>query len=336
MRHRFNSTWILSTLVISTLLLSGCSTNRATGKQSFTAFMSEEDEARIGAEEHPKMLQAFGGTYDDAALEAYVRAIGRKLVAKSELPDAEFQFFVLNDDTVNAFALPGGYVYVSRGLIALCEDEAELAGVIGHEIGHVTARHSAQRHSSAQATNIGLTAVGILGSIFGAPTGLNNVVSFGAQAALQSYSRNQELEADRLGARYMSRAGYSPAALTDFFAKLDMQNGIEADKAGKSRDNYSVMSTHPRTSERIEQARTLARTNMPKGAKRERALFLSQVDGLIFGKDPKEGFMRGDSFVHPQIGFQFTFPPNFTVENGKSAVTGSNGKIQILFLIWKT
>lgn len=326
MRQCFNSTWILSALIVSTLLLSGCSTNRATGEQSFTAFMSEEEEARIGAEEHPKMLQAFGGTYDDAALETYVRAIGRKLVAQSELPDADFQFFVLNDDTVNAFALPGGYVYVSRGLIALCEDEAELAGVIGHEIGHVTARHSAQRHSSAQATNIGLTAVGILGSILGAPSGLNNVVSFGAQAALQSYSRSQELEADRLGARYMSRAGYSPAALTDFFAKLDMQNGIEADKAGKSKNNYSVMSTHPRTSDRIEQARTLARTNMPKNAKRERALFLSQVDGLIFGKDPKEGFMQGDSFVHPEIGFQFTFPPNFTVENGKSDVTGSNGK----------
>ena len=101
MRHRFNSSWILSTLVISTLLLSGCSTNRATGEQSFTAFMSEEDESRIGAEEHPKMLQAFGGTYDDAALEAYVREIGRKLVAKSELPDAEFQFFVLNFHLAN-------------------------------------------------------------------------------------------------------------------------------------------------------------------------------------------------------------------------------------------
>lgn len=326
MRQRFKPTWVLSALIVSTLMASGCSTNRATGEQSFTAFMSEEEEARVGAEEHPKILQAFGGTYDDAALETYVRAIGRKLVAQSELPDADFQFFVLNDDTVNAFALPGGYIYVSRGLIALCEDEAELAGVIGHEIGHVTARHSAQRHSSTQATNIGLTAVGILGSILGAPSGLNNVVSFGAQAALKSYSRAHELEADRLGARYMSRAGYSPAALTDFFAKLDMQNGIEADKAGKPKDSYSVMSTHPRTSDRIEQARMLAQTDMPTNAKRERALFLSQVDGLIFGKDPKEGFMQGDNFVHPEIGFQFTFPSNFTVENGKSNVTGSNGK----------
>ncbi len=325
MPQRLKSTWLISALFIVTVI-SGCSTNRATGEQSFTAFMSEEEESRVGAEEHPKMLQAFGGTYDDTALEAYVRAIGRKLVAQSELPDADFQFFVLNDDTVNAFALPGGYVYVSRGLIALCEDEAELAGVIGHEIGHVTARHSAQRYSSAVATNIGVTAVGILGSILGAPSGLNNVVSFGAQAALQGYSRSQELEADRLGARYMGRAGYAPAALTDFFAKLDMQNGIEAEKAGKPKDSYSVMSTHPRTSDRIEQARTLARTQTPANAKRERMLFLSQVDGLVFGKDPKEGFIQGDSFVHPEIGFRFTFPPNFTVENGRSSVTGSNGK----------
>lgn len=331
MRLFLNSKSFITALLIGVFVTSGCSTNRATGEQSFTAFMSEEDEARIGAEEHPKMLQAFGGTYDDAALEAYVRAIGRKLVAQSELPDENFQFFVLNDDTVNAFALPGGYIYVSRGLIALCEDEAELAGVIGHEIGHVTARHSAQRYSSAMATNIGLTAAGILGSILGAPSGLNNVVSFGAQAALQTYSREQELEADRLGARYMSRVGYSPAALTDFFAKLDMQNGIEAHKHGKTKDSFSVMSTHPRTSDRIIQARELAQTNMPANPKRERALFLGQIDGLLFGKDPKEGFMRGDDFVHPDIGFQFTFPPGFTVRNGKSDVTGSdnNGNIII-------
>lgn len=326
MRQRFKLTWILRTLIVSTFVISGCSTNRATGEQSFTAFMSEEEESRVGAEEHPKMLQAFGGTYNDAALETYVRAIGRKLVAQSELPDANFQFFVLNDDTVNAFALPGGYVYVSRGLIALCEDEAELAGVIGHEIGHITARHSAQRYSSAVATNIGVTAVGILGSILGAPSGLNNVVSYGAQAALQGYSRGQELEADRLGARYMSRAGYAPTALIDFFAKLDMQNGIEAEKVGKPKNSYSVMSTHPRTSDRIEQARTLARTQTPVNAKRERTLLLSQIDGLVFGKDPKEGFMQGDNFVHPEIGFRFTFPPDFAVENGKSNVTGSNGK----------
>lgn len=319
--------WLLPALMLVAATVTGCTTNRATGEQSFTAFMSEQEEQRVGAEEHPKMLEAFGGTYDDRALQAYVSAIGKKLVAQSETPDAHFQFIVLNDDTVNAFALPGGYVYVSHGLIALCEDEAELAGVIGHEIGHVTARHSAQRYSSAVATNLGLAAVGIIGSVFGAPSGIGDLVSFGAQAALQSYSRTQELEADRLGARYMSRAGYAPAALTDFFSKLDIQNGIEADAAGRPKDSHNIMATHPRTADRIEQARQLAATQSPKDAVRHRALFLTQVDGVLFGKDPKEGFMQDDAFIHPDLGFRFEFPPGFDVKNGKTSVvgTGENG-----------
>lgn len=324
MNRRFGLIFCL--LAVAATAVSGCTTNRATGEQSFTAFMSEEDEKRVGAEEHPKMLEAFGGTYDDAALQAYVSEIGRRLVAQSETPKARFQFFVLNDDTVNAFALPGGYIYISRGLIALCEDEAELAGVIGHEIGHVTARHSAQRYSSAMAANIGLTAVGILGSVFGAPSGLGNLASFGAQAALQSYSRSQELEADKLGARYMTRVGYDANGLTDFFAKLDMQNGIEADMEGRPKNSHSIMSTHPRTTDRIEQARQLAAELTPPAAKRERQLFLSQVDGVLFGKDPKEGFMKGDTFLHPDLGFRFEFPPGFKVNNGKSEVIATDEK----------
>ena len=318
--------WLFPVLIVATIATSGCTTNRATGEQSFTGFMSEADEQKVGAEEHPKMLKEFGGTYDDRALAAYVSALGKRLVAQSEIPNQEFQFFVLNDDTVNAFALPGGYVYVSRGLIALCEDEAELAGVIGHEIGHVVARHTAQRYSSAVATQLGLTAVGILGSVFGAPSGLGNVVSYGAQAALQSYSRSQELEADSLGARYMSRAGYNPKALVDFFAKLDAETAIEADANGRPRDNFNIMSTHPRTSERIQQARLLATKDMPPNPKRERALFLSQIDGLLFGTDPKEGFVKGDSFIHPDLDFRFDFPPGFQIKNGKANVTGTDNK----------
>ena len=317
---------LLLALLLSAVTVSGCTTNRATGEQSFTAFMSEQDEKRVGAEEHPKMLEAFGGGYDDRALQQYVDAIGRKLVAQSETPNAHFQFIVLNDDTVNAFALPGGYVYVSRGLVTLCEDEAELAGVIGHEIGHVTARHSAQRYSSAVATNLGLTAVGIIGSVFGAPSGVGNLISFGAQAALQSYSRTQEMEADRLGARYMSRAGYDPHALTDFFAKLDRQNGIEAEIAGRPKDNHNILATHPRTADRINQARELAETQTPPNAVRQRGAFLAQVDGVLFGKDPKEGFLKGDTFIHPDLGFRFEFPPGFKVANGKTNVVGEDGK----------
>ncbi len=313
--------------MIGTLpLLQACTTNPATGEQSFTAFMSEEDEKRIGAEEHPKMLDAFGGTYDDATLQRYVNRIGEDLASYSEFPDLDFQFFVLNDDTVNAFALPGGYIYISRGLIALAEDEAEVAGVIGHEIGHVTARHSAQRYSAAMATNIGLSAVGILGQVLGAPAGVGNAVSFGAQAALQSYSRGQELEADRLGARYMVRAGYDPSALTDFFAKLDAQGKLEAKKAGRTGDGFNIMSTHPRTTDRIQQAAELAARNRPQNPKRNRDPFLAQVDGVLFGKDPREGFMRDDTFIHPVLGFKFDFPPGFKVDNGRTQVTGTDEK----------
>jgi predicted Zn-dependent protease len=327
MTFKLKSKIAICALLTATAFVSGCTTNPATGEQSFTAFMDAEDEIRVGAEEHPKMLEAFGGTYDNAALTKYVNEIGQRMVAKSELPDLKFQFFVLNDDTVNAFALPGGYVYLSRGLIALAEDEAELAGVIGHEIGHVTARHSAQRYSSTMATNIGLTAVSILGSVFGAPSGLGNLASFGAQAALQSYSRSQELEADKLGVRYMNQLGYDPRAVRDFFAKLHAHTEIQAKKAGRSADEFSIMQTHPRTADRITQAEELAQTQTPPNPRRGRDPFLNQVDGILFGKDPAEGFMKGDTFIHPVLGFKFDFPPGFKVNNGKTKIeaTDENG-----------
>ena len=314
-------------LLIAALLLGGpvaCTTNAATGEQSFTAFMSEEKEREVGAEEHPKILTQFGGEYSDAELQAYVERLGQKLAKQSEYADRKFRFFVLNDDTVNAFALPGGYIYVSRGLIALCEDEAELAGVIGHEIGHVTARHSAQRYSASVAANIGMVAIGVLGSVVGAPAGTGDLLGFGASAALQTYSRSQEMEADRLGARYMTAAGYDPKALTDFFTKLDMQTGIEAAKANRPKDQFSVMSTHPRTADRIEQARQLAQQKQVANPVRNRQALLAQVDGLLFGKDPDEGFMIDDAFIHRPLGIYFEFPLGFMVTNGKTAVVGDN------------
>ncbi len=132
-------------LCLPLLSLAGCSTNPATGQQSFTAFMSRADELRIGAEEHPKMIKEFGGAYTDARLRAYIKRTGLALARISEVTDLPYTFTILNDDKVNAFALPGGYVYITRGLMALANDEAELAGVVAHEIGHVTARHTAQR-----------------------------------------------------------------------------------------------------------------------------------------------------------------------------------------------
>ena len=155
---------IVSALAFS-LASGGCSTNPATGQQSFTAFMSPGEEAKVGAQEHPKILKEFGGAYADRGLAEYVTQIGSTIARNSELPDLKFTFTVLNDQKVNAFALPGGYVYITRGLLAVAETEAEMAGVLAHEIGHITARHSAQRYSQAMAANIGMTVLGVSPSL---------------------------------------------------------------------------------------------------------------------------------------------------------------------------
>jgi len=309
-------------LVLPLLALAACTVNPATGQQSFTAFMSPDDEIRVGAREHPKILKEFGGAYEDAALNDYVRRVGQSLARVSELPDLKFTFTVLNDPKVNAFALPGGYVYITRGLLALADNEAEMAGVLAHEIGHITARHTAQRYSQAMAANIGLTILGVLGQAAGAPAGTGDLIAFGAQAALQSYSREQELEADMLGVRYMIRAGYSPQGMVSFFDKLDAHTRLEATIAGNpaAADQFSIMSTHPRTADRIEQAIKLARVSVGPNPRFERDTYLWRIDGMAFGDDPKQGIRRGREFVHPELGFRFVVPPGFSLFNSPKQV----------------
>lgn len=315
---------IATALLLSTFALAsgGCSTNPATGQQSFTAFMSPAEEARVGAQEHPKILKEFGGAYADRGLTEYVTQIGSMIARNSELPDLKFTFTVLNDQKVNAFALPGGYVYITRGLLAVAETEAEMAGVLAHEIGHITARHSAQRYSQAMAANIGMTVLGVIGQIAGVPAAAGDLAAFGAQAVLQGYSREQELEADMLGVRYLSRVGYSPDAMTSFFKKLDAHTRLEARVAGnpEAADRYSIMSTHPRTADRIEQAIRLANTARVENPRTNRDVYLSHIAGIAFGDDPKQGIRRGREFVHPDLGFRFTVPPGFTLFNSPKQV----------------
>ncbi len=308
----------LSLVLIAPLLgVGACSVNPATGKQSFTAFMSPQKEKEIGAQEHPKIIEQFGGVYDDPDLGFYVARIGANLAKYSELPDLNFTFTILNDEKVNAFALPGGYVYITRGLLAIAADEAEMAGVLAHEIGHITARHTAQRYSTTMATNIGLQVLGVLGSVAGAPTGTGQLVSFGAQAALQSYSREQELESDMLGVRYLSRAGYDPDAMTSFFHKLHAHSKLQSAMRGEKDQSESrnIMSTHPLTSERIAAARKLAGEAAVNGRERGEASYDTEIDGLIFGDDPEQGVRRGRIFEHPVLGIRFEVPPGFTMIN---------------------
>ena len=301
------------------LPLGGCTTNPATGSQSFTAFMSPEKETQVGQEEHPKILKQFGGEIDDPKLRAYVDGIGQRLARQSEMPELKFTFTVLNSDVTNAFALPGGYVYVTRGLLSLASNEAELAGVIGHEIGHVTARHTAQRYSRAVATGIAATAVGVLESIF---LGTNVVGQVGAQAGqlyLAGFSRDQEFEADTLGVRYLGRGGYTPNAMSTFLAKLQAESALSAELAGKpgSTNDFNIMATHPRTQDRVREAIAAAQQQnaVATEARLGRDEFLSAIDGMAYGGDRKGGFVRNRVFIHPSLRFQFEVPPGFLLIN---------------------
>ena len=204
--------------------------NPATGQTEFTA-MSPEQERQTGKAQHPQVLMQFGGAYDDPELQAYVTRTGRELVAVSELPKEEFTFTVLDSDVINAFALPGGYVYITRGLLALADDEAELAGVMAHEIGHVTARHSAQRYSRGVLAQGGVAIGTILAGVLGGGAGAQLAQQAGgasAQAYLAGYSRDQEFQADDLGVRYLARAGYDPTAMSGFLDQARTQRPADA------------------------------------------------------------------------------------------------------------
>ncbi|NQV85136.1 MAG: M48 family metalloprotease [Rhodospirillales bacterium] len=321
MTTRIRTLTLYAILLASLFLTSACSTNPVTGKQSFTAFMSREDEIRIGAEEHPKLIKDFGGAYTDAKLRAYINRIGLTLARHADASGLAYTFTILNDDKVNAFALPGGYVYITRGLLALAENEAEMAGVLAHEIGHVTARHASERYSTTQATNLGLMVLGALGSAAGVPSGLGRLAGVGAQAALSSYSREHELEADMLGVRYLTGAGYSPHAMTSFFEKMQAHDNLAKAMAGERAEaSANIMATHPRTAERITQAIRLAQAQPVVRPAIGREEFLDEIDGLVFGDDPEQGVRRGRVFVHPELGIRFKAPPGFVLFNSARQV----------------
>ncbi len=325
---------VILTITVASPALTGCTTNPATGKQEFTPLMSPEREKQVGAEEHPKVLQEFGGAYDEPRIGAYVAQIGGRLAANSELPNLNFRFTVLDSDIVNAFALPGGYIYVTRGLVALANSEAELASVLAHEIGHVTGRHTAQRYNQAIGLSLG-------GAILGAAIGnqvASDLIQQGAQLYLLGYSRSQEYEADQLGIRYLVRTGYDPYAEADFLQSLENYAALEAHLSGqKNGQNSEFFATHPQTAKRARQAVDAARASgVPVEARpRLRNRFLEQIDGLIFGGSPEHGYIRGQTFAHPKLRFQFTVPSGLRLINQPAAVIakGQSGQsgIQVKF-----
>lgn len=294
-------------------------------------------EKRQGAEVHPKLLEEFGGAYQ-VPQTSYVVQVGKGIAVQSGLGNARDDFTVtlLNSPVNNAFAIPGGYVYVTRQLMALMNDEAELAGVLGHEVGHVAARHSEKRQKAAQRNSI----IGLLGQI-GAAVLLGDgtagqigqqIFGTGSQLLTLKYSRKQEEEADDLGVRYLSQAGYDPQALSTMLASLAAQQAIDARaQGGDARSVPEWASTHPDPARRVARAATIARQF--GGTTRNRDVFLTRLDGLLYGDDPKQGVVQGRQFLHPELGLKFSVPQGFAMQNGTTAVTVSGQSSQAQFTL---
>lgn len=328
----FKSDFIRQLLCLAGLVillpLQGCTTNPATGETQFTALMSPGQEARIGAKQHPRILKAFGGSFDDQELEDYVNEIGQKLVPHTERQDVKYQFFVLDTPEVNAFAVPGGYIYVSRGLLALANSEAELAAVLAHEIGHITARHSAERVSHGLLTSLGAAVVS--SAVEG--QGVSQLASLGADLYIKSYSRKQEHQADELGIRYLQRAGYDTKAMGRFLRQLDAHSTLQEKITGRAQEPpLSYFSTHPLTRDRVERSFDMATNYAENDNIIQREPYLNALDGLIYGDSARQGFVRGQRFIHPKLGFTFTAPPGFSIINKPQEVVmaGPSGALAI-------
>ena len=305
-------------------LFAGCAVNPVTGKRNFT-LMSEADEMRKGRQAAAEIGKEYS-TYDDLpTLQNYVNEIGQKLAKNSHRPQLDYHFTVVDSPEVNAFALPGGYIYVTRGILAYLNSEAELAAVLGHEIGHVTARHSVQQYSAATAANVAATIGGLVAGIFvpqlggQLAQGVQSLLGLTGNVLLSGYGRSHELEADRLGAEYLARSGYDPQAMIKVIGVLKNQElfDIEAAKqeGREPRRYHGVFATHPDNDTRLQEVVGEAKQYAQPGAIDDRrAEFLRQTEGMIFGDAVNHGIVRGNTFQHKEMGFTLSFPPDGVYE----------------------
>ncbi len=301
-------------------VISGCAVNPATGERQFI-LMGRDQEINIGRENDVQIVAQMG-VYPDSAVQRYVRGLGERLAATSEMPNLPWTFRVLDDPTINAFALPGGFVYVTRGIMAHMTSEAQLAGVLGHEIGHVTGRHGASQASSAQLAQIGL----IAGSIFSETVADNMGLASGLTGLLfMKFGRDDELQADELGIRYMTNVGYDPRELAGVMRMLDRSSA--ASGSGRAPE---WQSTHPDPANRVEAILAqIDRDGVPANPVVEAASFVNRLDGVTFGPDPREGYLEGSTFHHPELAFRFSIPSGWQLQNGKQAVVTGSDQAQV-------
>jgi len=316
MKLRTRSCALLTTLLLLAvcLLLPACATNPVTGDSDFV-LMSEDEEIRLG-QRYSAEIEKEMPAYYNPALEELVQRVGKKLVANSHRPNLDFRFTVVDSAAVNAFALPGGYIYINRGMLAYLGSEAELAAVLGHEIGHVTARHSVRQQSTATLTSV-------LGTILAASTGISgadSLTNMAGTAIVRGYGRENELEADRLGAEYLAKSGYDPEAMLEVVGVLKNQEAFDvtvARKEGREPNAYhGLFATHPDNDARFREVVTAARKFKTGSTTRiGRDSFLLRLDGVTFGDSEREGIIRGNRFYHKDLNFALTFPKDWRIDN---------------------
>ncbi|MBO6717441.1 MAG: M48 family metalloprotease [Rhizobiaceae bacterium] len=275
--------------------------------------------AGIAREQHPRILATYGGEYSDQKLERAVAKIVGDLIAASDDPTQTYRVTILNSPNINAFALPGGYLYVTRGLLALANDSAELATVIAHEMGHVTANHGIQRQQK-EAEEV--LAAEVVNDVLGG--GANAQVALvRGKLRLAQFSRNQELEADAIGIRVAGNAGYDPYAAARFLQSMATYSEFRT-VSGAGDASLDFLASHPNAPQRIELAQRHARQFGPPGTgERGREALLAGIDGLLFGDTPEEGYVRGRTFLHPKLGIAFSVPDGFVIDNSAAAVTAA-------------
>jgi predicted Zn-dependent protease len=309
---------LAAVIATAALPLGSCATNPATG-ESQLSLIGQGQEIQMGQQGAEQVRQTIG-VYQDPQLEAYVKQIGLGLARVSERPDLPWSYQVADEPVVNAFALPGGFIFVTRGILPYLNNEAQLAIIMGHETGHVTARHSVQQISRQELAQLGLG----LGAIFVKPIRqFGGLLSGGLQVLFLKYSRDDESQADALGIRYAVKDGYDPNQAIGVFEMLDRQ-----DQAGGGSGVPSWLATHPAPQNRIQSIRRQIDT-LPaaeRSGKVERDAYLNHLDGMVFGPDPRQGYFQGAAFLHPDLKFRIQFPDGWQTQNMPQAVAAQSPK----------
>jgi predicted Zn-dependent protease len=296
-------------LSLSFLLFNSCAKNPVTGKRE-VMLMSTEQEVAIGQQSDPEIVSMFG-LYEDKALQQFINEKGQQMAAVSHRKELKYEFKIVDSPIINAFAVPGGYVYFTRGIMAHFNNEAEFAGVLGHEIGHITARHSAKQQSRAMLAQLGLVA-GMIVSPQLAQFG--EAAQSGLGLLFLKFGRDAERESDRLGVEYSTKIGYDAEKMAEFFHTLERSS-----KQSGAEEVPNFLSTHPNPGDRYKTVKKLAAEAKGQAGAAElkvsRDNYLKMIDGIIYGEDPKQGFVENNVFYHPVLKFQFPVPQGWTLQN---------------------